>query len=553
MIRLRVSGLRCVALATIAAALSACSSDSAVAPCPPTTPLASAAAAAVPLPHSGFDAHFRDAGARFGVDADLLKALAWTETRFHMVIPEHEDEALDHHGLPAAWGVMALRGDRLLRAATLAGIDAETVKRTPAANITAAAALLADEARTAGVAGLPAAEWGVAIMGFSGIDHPAGRTAYVYDDVLPALRRARAATGGNAIAPAAAAAYGAGSAHAAAVAGSAKCETPPPPPPPPPPPATSVTTHWRPSPNYNSRMAGVGGQISMIIVHTCEGAYTGCWSWLSNSVSNVSAHYVVNEEGTEISHLVAEEMRAWHIGAFYDCLLNRLRRCDLTNVQSNHFTVGIEHGGYASQTSFPTRQIEVSAQLACAITQRHGIPRDNQHIVAHGQLQPANRTDPGPNWPWVRYLALVQRHCGEVVVDDDGAWNDAAYARVTASAAWTPAHATAGYHGHGYRWASVTPDAEDHFVFEFREESGGARTVEARWPAGENRSAAALFTVRDAAGAVVASTTVDQRLHHDQWLPLATVTLAPGWYRVELSRAGAAGSVVVADAVRVRR
>jgi hypothetical protein len=300
-------------------------------------------------------------------------------------------------------------------------------------------------------------------------------------------------------------------------------------------------------------MDGIGGQISMIIVHTCEGAYTGCWSWLSNSVSNVSAHYVVNEEGTEISHLVTEEMRAWHIGAFYDCVLNRLRRCDLTNVQSNHFTVGIEHGGYASQTAFPTRQIEVSAQLACAITQRSGVPRDNQHIVAHGQLQPANRTDPGPNWPWVRYLALVQRHCGDVVVDDDVVWNDVAYARVTASAAWTHSNATAGYHGHGYRWASVAPDADDPYVLEFYEDSGGVRTVEARWPAGENRSEAAIFTILDSAGAVVARTAVDQRLHHDQWRPLTTATLARGWYRVELSRTGPAGSVVVADAVRARR
>jgi N-acetyl-anhydromuramyl-L-alanine amidase AmpD len=482
------------------------------------------------------------------VDADLLRALAWTETRFNMVVPEHEAEALDHHGLPAAWGVMALRGDRLLRGAALAGIDVAEVRHSPSANIAAAAALLADEARLAGVAGMPAAGWGAAIAAFSGIDQPAGRTAYVDDDVLPALRRARAGAGAAGTAQVTAAAPA--GASAAASAGAAPCE---PPAPPAPPPATGATTHWRPSPNYNNRADGIGGQVAMIIVHTCEGAYTGCWSWLSNSVSNVSAHYVVNEDGTEISHLVAEQMRAWHIGAFYDCLLNRLRRCDLTNVQSNHFTVGIEHGGYASQTSFPSRQVEVSAQLACAITQRHGVPRDNQHIVAHGQLQPANRTDPGPNWPWVRYLALVQRHCGEVVVDDEGAWNDAAYARVTASAAWAHSHATAGYHGTGYRWASVAPDAEDPFVFEFYADSAGVRTVEARWAAGENRSETATFTIRDANGGLVAQTTVDQRLHHDEWRPLTTAALTPGWYRVELSRTGPAGRVVVADAVRLRR
>jgi hypothetical protein len=212
----------------------------------------------------------------------------------------------------------------------------------------------------------------------------------------------------------------------------------------------------------------------------------------------------------------------------------------------------VEHAGYASQPGFPSGQIDVSARLVCAITARHGIPRDNQHIVAHGQLQPYNRTDPGPNWPWIRYLALVQRHCGETVVDDDAAFNDPAHARVAAPVAWMDASATPGYYGGGYRWAATHPDRDDAIVFEFRVERAGRYVVEARWAAGANRAPAARFAVRDPSGQLRATAEHDQRLHHDEWRPLATLELASGWHRVELSRRGDAGAVVIADAVRVR-
>jgi N-acetyl-anhydromuramyl-L-alanine amidase AmpD len=80
-------------------------------------------------------------------------------------------------------------------------------------------------------------------------------------------------------------------------------------------------------------------------------------------------------------------------------------------VQSNHFTIGVEHAGFASQSAWPVAQIDASARLVCDMTRRWGIPRDRLHIVSHGQLQPHNRTDPGANWPWADYLARIDRYC----------------------------------------------------------------------------------------------------------------------------------------------
>ena len=52
---------------------------------------------------------------------------------------------------------------------------------------------------------------------------------------------------------------------------------------------------WRASPNYSARPSGTAGKVAMVIIHTCEGGYAGCWGWLRNSASGVSAHYVVSE------------------------------------------------------------------------------------------------------------------------------------------------------------------------------------------------------------------------------------------------------------------
>src|SRR6266513_2128271 len=214
-------------------------------------------------------------------------------------------------GRPAAFGVMGLRGEALERGAALAGVTIDAARQDPVANIRAAAALLA------------------------------GRAAYV-----------------------------AAVAQAQGLARSAQATTACPPP------DSTVgpdflSAIWRPSPNFDQRAADSTGVPHMVIIHTCESNYASCWSWLDNPASQVSAHYVVNENGSEISQLVREQNRAWHIAALYDCTLNRGHECWRNGVQSNHFTVGIEHAGFASQDSFPRAQLDHSAALVCDITKDH--------------------------------------------------------------------------------------------------------------------------------------------------------------------------------------
>jgi N-acetyl-anhydromuramyl-L-alanine amidase AmpD len=497
---------------TVALALAVACRDASSpgAPCPSAR--VTGIAASRPAPASPFDSLFAAAGTEFQVPPALLAGVGWVETRWQMVEGREE-----FAGRPPAFGVMALRGAALERGAALAGVTLDAARRDPAANIRAAAALLRVYAAEAG------GDWDAAAARFSGIDLPEGRAAYTR-----AIAQAHGRAG-----------------PAAAAAG-----CPPPNPGGAPDYAAAV---WRPSSNANQRPAGATGTLHMVIIHTCEGNYAGCWSWLVNPVSQASAHYVVDEDGGEISQLVRESDRAWHIAALYDCALNRRHDCGLNGVQSNDFTVGIEHAGFASQAAFPASQIEASAALACDVTRDRGIPRDWQHIVAHGQLQPANRTDPGPNWPWIPYLHRVQALCSEVVVDDSAQFNDPGVAAATVPAAWLTADTTPDYYGGGYRWAPTQPAATDGAVFAFLVAASGTRTLDARWTGGTNRSPQAEYAVITPAGDTLAIVPVDQRTDGANWRTLGTWTFPAGWNRVVLLRRAAGGSVVVADAVRVRQ
>ena len=497
-------------------ALAAGCHQSPVQPC--ATARLAAAPAAITAPRSSpFDSIFRAASAEFHVSPALLAGVGWVETRWQMV-----QGAEEFPGRPAVFGVMGLGGAALERGAALAGVTIEAARHDPVANIRAAAALLAAYAAEAGGGG----DWDTAAARFSGIELPAGRAAYV-----------------------AAVAQSQGVARSAQ-AGTTAC---------PPPDSTRApdfaSAIWRPSPNFDQRAADSTGVPHMVIIHTCESNYPSCWRWLDNPASQVSAHYVVNEDGSEISQLVLEKNRAWHIAALYDCTLNRRHECWRNGVQSNHFTVGVEHAGFVSQDSFPRAQLDRSAALVCDVTRRRAIPRDWQHIVGHGQLQPVDRTDPGPHWPWIAYIHQVQALCGELVVDDSSQYNDSTVARVVTPAGWQAADTTPDYYGGGYHWALTSPSATDGVAFSFYVAASGTRSLDARWTSGTNRAPQAAYAVISSAGDTLQILSADQRTGGGSWHTLGTWTFPAGWNRVALLRRAPAGGagVVVADAVRVRQ
>ncbi len=145
------------------------------------------------------------------------------------------------------------------------------------------------------------------------------------------------------------------------------------------------------SPNFGERRSGIVPWI--LLLH-----YTGMESgqaaeeWLCDKRSQVSSHYVVHEDG-RVVQLVSEQHRAWHAGA-------SVWRGEH---DINSASIGIEivnpgHGfGYPD---FPAQQIASVIGLCSGIIERHDIPSDC--VLAHSDVAPGRKIDPGEKFPWVR-------------------------------------------------------------------------------------------------------------------------------------------------------
>ena len=504
---------------------------------------------AIDEPTETLDQIFAAASKEFDVPVEILKAISLVETQWQMV-----DGAAEFDGQEPGYGVMALRGYWLEEGSARAGVTLEEAKTDALANVRSAASLLSALADQEGLNDRTnIAGWAPIVAIMSGIEDIDAQASYIHDEVYTAL----------------AAGYAIENASLSPVVALPDFQFPPKPSASP----NYAAAVWRPSPNFSSRPGGSIGEPAMVIIHTCEGSYSGCWSWLANGASGVSAHYVVNNTGSEISQLVDESKKAWHIAAKYKCSLNNSLDCWRDGYSNNNFTIGIEHAGYANQNSWDSGLIQASAKLVCDITKDQGIPRDKYHIVGHGQLQPYNRVDPGPNWPWTQYLNLVKSYCGEgqapdpdpqpdpdpdppnngdlsIIIDSNNAKNGAD-AEIIVSGNWNAANSTPGYYNTGYWWQN-TDSRSDAARFRFHLDQAATLKVEGWWTAGTNRSDAAPFVMFNAGGTKLGTKYANQQINGKQWVDLGTYDFTAGWNEVDLSIWAAAGSVVIADAVRVR-
>ena len=144
-----------------------------------------------------------------------------------------------------------------------------------------------------------------------------------------------------------------------------------------------------PSPNFDARR----GPPDMLVLHytgmqTAEAAIAR----LCDPEAKVSAHYVVDEDGS-ILKLVPEERRAWHAG----------RGVWLGETDCNAASIGIEivnPGHEFGYRDFPEVQVDAVISLIADIRTRWTIP-DNR-IIAHSDLAPERKQDPGERFPWKR-------------------------------------------------------------------------------------------------------------------------------------------------------
>lgn len=150
----------------------------------------------------------------------------------------------------------------------------------------------------------------------------------------------------------------------------------------------------QPSPNHDARPDGQA--IDMIVLHYTDMESAGAAiARLSDPEARVSAHYVIDEDGT-IVRLVPEQRRAWHAGVSAWAGRRGLNGC----------SIGIElvnPGHSCGYRPFPAAQIDSLITLTRDIAVRYAIPR--QRVLGHSDIAPARKVDPGELFPWDRLAA----------------------------------------------------------------------------------------------------------------------------------------------------
>ncbi len=142
------------------------------------------------------------------------------------------------------------------------------------------------------------------------------------------------------------------------------------------------------SSNYTARSSRT---IDRIVIHTIEGSEAGAISWFKNSRSNVSAHYIVSHAG-RITRMLRDSDIGWHCRSW------------------NYRAIGIENEGYAHRNTWTSTQLDRLARLVAYLCGRYRIPVDRTHIVGHVEVPGNTHTDPGPYFPWSRFISMVRSY-----------------------------------------------------------------------------------------------------------------------------------------------
>ena len=153
----------------------------------------------------------------------------------------------------------------------------------------------------------------------------------------------------------------------------------------------SLTIIPAPSANFNERLH----PLDMLVLH-----YTGMKDGPSalarmqeDKEPRVSAHYMVEEDGRAFA-LVPEDKRAWQAG----------RSWWRGDEDLNSRSIGIEivnPGHEWGYRPFPEPQIAAVLELCQGILSRWPIPQNR--IVAHSDIAPDRKEDPGELFPWKRF------------------------------------------------------------------------------------------------------------------------------------------------------
>lgn len=143
----------------------------------------------------------------------------------------------------------------------------------------------------------------------------------------------------------------------------------------------------QPSPNFGPRRGGLTPRL-IVLHYTAIPDAQAAIDWLCAPESQVSAHLLIDRDGTA-TRMVDDALRAWHAGQ------GAWAGCDDVNSAS----IGIELANSGAEP-FSNPQMTALESLLSELMSRHAIPPAG--VIAHSDLAPARKIDPGPRFDWLR-------------------------------------------------------------------------------------------------------------------------------------------------------
>ena len=162
----------------------------------------------------------------------------------------------------------------------------------------------------------------------------------------------------------------------------------------------------RPSPNANQRPQGI--DIRLLVIHCIslpEGQYDNhnVEDFFTNQLDTtqnpsltslvdvqVSAHFYIRRDGYLVQ-FVSTHDRAWHAG---QSVYHGVENC-------NDFSIGVELQGCVAE-GYTQAQYDTLVSLTTVLQSHY--PSIQNHIVAHSEIAPERKHDPGSHFDWVYYF-----------------------------------------------------------------------------------------------------------------------------------------------------
>jgi N-acetylmuramoyl-L-alanine amidase len=157
-----------------------------------------------------------------------------------------------------------------------------------------------------------------------------------------------------------------------------------------------------PGPRLDHSLSAVGqsSRVKFIVIHYTVSNLPSSIKILTQR--QVSSHYLLTDTVPPFSYvLVDESQRAYHAGVS--------NWKSYSNLNSSSIGIEIVNPGYTDTPQgrrwypFPQAQIDQLIVLLKDIVARHGVNPDD--ILAHSDIAPQRKSDPGPLFPWPQLAA----------------------------------------------------------------------------------------------------------------------------------------------------